>query len=83
MLQPVALVLGHTTTGEGQKAESDWLSQGGYASCRITFGGSKIGGLTDSTLINSAGQIMGLSNKAEDCVCYLDLDSNLLAGLEN
>jgi hypothetical protein len=66
MLQPMALVLGHKTIGEAQKAEQDWLSQGGYASCKITFGGSKIGGLTDSTLINSAGQVMGLSTKAED-----------------
>jgi hypothetical protein len=66
MLQPMALVLGHNTIGEAQKAEKDWLSQGGYASCKITFGGSKIGGLTDSTLINSAGQVMGLSTKAED-----------------
>ena len=66
MLQPMALVLGHKTTGEGKQAEKDWLNQGGYASCSITFGGSKIGGLTDSTLINSAGQIMGLSTKAED-----------------
>jgi hypothetical protein len=62
----MALVSGHETTGEAQKAEKDWLSQGGYASCKITFGGSKIGGLTDSTLINSAGQVMGLSTKAED-----------------
>jgi hypothetical protein len=62
----MALVLGHKTIGEAQKAEQDWLNQGGYASCRITFGGSKIGGLTDSTLINSAGQVMGLSTKAED-----------------
>ena len=65
MLQPMALVLGHKTTGQGKKAEQDWLNQGGYASCRITFGGSKIGGLTDSTLINPAGQTMGLSSKAE------------------
>ena len=65
MLQPMALVLGHPTTGEAQKAEKDWLNQGGYASCRITFGGSKIGGLTDSTLVNPAGQVMGLSSKAE------------------
>jgi hypothetical protein len=65
MLQPMALVLGHKTTGEAQKAQSDWLSEGGYASCKITFGGSKIGGLTDSTLGNPAGQVMGLSSKAE------------------
>ena len=66
MLQPMSLVLGHPTTGEGKTAEQDWLSQGGYPSCSITFGGSKIGGLTDSTLTNPAGQIMGLSTKAED-----------------
>jgi hypothetical protein len=65
MLQPMALVLGKKTAGEGAQAEKEWLSQGGYASCRITFGGSKIGGLTDSTLINPAGQVMGLSSKAE------------------
>jgi hypothetical protein len=65
MLQPMALVMGKTTTGEAQKAEKEWLSQGGYTSCRITFGGTKTGGLTDSTLINPAGQSMGLSTKAE------------------
>jgi hypothetical protein len=65
MLQPMALVMGKTTTGEAKKAEKDWLSQGGYTTCKISFGGSKIGGLTDSTLINSAGQAMGLSSKAE------------------
>jgi hypothetical protein len=65
MLQPMALVMGKKTTGKAQEAESAWLDQGGYTSCRITFGGSKIGGLTDSTLINPAGQTMGLSSKAE------------------
>jgi hypothetical protein len=65
MLQPIALVMGKKTTGKAQQAESDWLDQGGYTSCRITFGGSKIGGLTDSTLINPAGQVIGLSSKAE------------------
>ena len=65
MLQPMAMVMGKTTTGEAQKAEKEWLSQGGYTSCRITFGGTKTGGLTDSTLINPAGQSMGLSTKAE------------------
>jgi hypothetical protein len=61
----MALVMGKTTTGEAQKAEKEWLGQGGYTSCRITFGGTKTGGLTDSTLINPAGQSMGLSTKAE------------------
>ena len=65
MLQPMALVLGKSTTGSAQKAADKFLTEGGYNTCRITFGGSKIGGLTDSTLINPAGQIMGLSSKAE------------------
>ena len=65
MLQPMALVMGKTTTGEAKKAEKDWLSQGGYATCKISFGATKTGGLTDSTLINPAGQVMGLSSKAE------------------
>ena len=65
MLQPMALVMGKTTTGEARKAEKDWLSQGGYTTCKISFGATKIGGLTDSTLINPAGQVMGLSSKAE------------------
>ena len=65
MLQPMALVMGKKTTGDAQKAEKDWLNQGGYTTCRITFGSTKTGGLTDSTLINPAGQTMGLSTKAE------------------
>lgn len=65
MLQPMALVMGKPTGGEAKKAEKDWLNQGGYTTCRISFGASKIGGLTDSTLTNPAGQVMGLSSKAE------------------
>lgn len=65
MLQPVALVQNKQTTGEAQKAAKQFLTKGGYNTCTITFGGSKIGGLTDSTLTNPAGQTMGLSSKAE------------------
>lgn len=65
MLQPMALVLGKKTTGQAQKAADRFLTQGGYTTCSISFGASKIGGLTDSTLTNPAGQIMGLSSKAE------------------
>jgi hypothetical protein len=65
MLQPMALVLGKPTTGSAQKAADKFLTQGGYTTCTITFGSSKIGGLTDSTLVNPAGQVMGLSSKAE------------------
>ena len=65
MLQPMALVMGKTTVGEADKAEKDWLSQGGYTTCKISFGASKTGGLTDSTLTNPAGQTLGISTKAE------------------
>lgn len=65
MLQPMALVMGKTTGGDAKKAEKDWLSQGGYTTCRISFGATKTGGLTDSTLVNPAGQTLGLSSKAE------------------
>ena len=65
MLQPVALVQNKKTTGEAQQAANQFLTKGGYTTCTITFGGSKIGGLTDSTLTNPAGQTMGLSSKAE------------------
>ena len=66
MLQPMALVMGKSVTGEAKKAESKFLTQGGYRTCKITFNQSVSGGLTDSELINPAGQTMGLSSKAED-----------------
>jgi hypothetical protein len=65
ILQPMALVMGKKTTGDADKAESKFMTQGGYTTCKISFGSSKIGGLTDSKLTNPAGQIMGLSSKAE------------------
>lgn len=66
MLQPIALVMGKKTTGSAQKAASKFLTKGGYTTCSITFGSSKTGGLTDSVLVNPAGQTMGLSSKAEE-----------------
>jgi hypothetical protein len=65
MLQPIALVQGKPTVGNAPQAEQKFMTQGGYQTCLITFGSSQIGGLTDSSLINPAGQIMGLSSKAE------------------
>ena len=65
ILQPMALVMGKKTTGDAAKAESKFMTQGGYTTCKISYGASKTGGLTDSTLTNPAGQIMGLSSKAE------------------
>lgn len=65
ILQPMALVMGKKTTGQAAAAESKFLTQGGYTTCKISFGATKTGGLTDSTLTNPAGQAMGLSSKAE------------------
>ena len=67
LLQPMALVMSKKLGNEAdaRKAESEFLSEGGFSSCRISYGASKTGGLTDSVLINSAGQTMGVSSKAE------------------
>jgi hypothetical protein len=65
ILQPMALVMGKKTTGDADKAASKFLTEGGYNTCKISYGATKTGGLTDSTLINPAGQAMGLSSKAE------------------
>jgi hypothetical protein len=63
----MALVMGKKLGNEtdARKAESEFLSEGGFSSCKISYGTSKTGGLTDSVLINSAGQTMGVSSKAE------------------
>jgi len=67
LLQPMALVMGKRLGNEAdaRKAESEFLSEGGFSSCTISYGATKTGGLTDSVLINSAGQTMGVSSKAE------------------
>lgn len=65
ILQPMALVMGKKTTGDADKAADKFLTQGGYTTCKISYGANKTGGLTDSVLTNPAGQIMGLSSKAE------------------
>jgi hypothetical protein len=66
MLQPMALVQGKRVTGAASKAESKFLTQGGYSTCNITFNEGVSGGLFDSFLTNPAGQTMGLSSKAKD-----------------
>jgi hypothetical protein len=66
MLQPMALVLGKSVTGAASKAESKFLTQGGYTTCGITFNAGVSGGLFDSFLTNPAGQTMGLSSKAKN-----------------
>jgi hypothetical protein len=66
MLQPIALVQGKRVTGNAAEAERLFMTQGGFTTCVISFGGSAIGGLTDSSLTNPAGQITGLSSKAKD-----------------
>ena len=65
VLQPMALVMGKPTTGNGAEAEAKFMSDGGFTTATITFGGSKTGGLTDSTLTNAAGQSIGVSSKAK------------------
>ena len=65
LLQPMALVMGKPTTGNGAEAEAKFMSDGGFTTATITFGGSKTGGLTDSTLTNAAGQSIGVSSKAK------------------
>jgi hypothetical protein len=65
MLQPMALVLGKPVKGNAQEAESKFLGNQGFSSCTISFGGSKIGGLTDSTLTAPDGRSLGISTKAK------------------
>ncbi len=65
MLQPMALVMNKARKGNANKAEDKFLTQGGFDTCTITFGGGKNEGLTDSTLTNPAGQALGLSSKAK------------------
>jgi hypothetical protein len=65
LLQPMALVMGKPTSGNGAEAEAKFMSNGGFTTATITFGGSKTGGLTDSTLTNAAGQSIGVSSKAK------------------
>tara|TARA_R110000868_G_scaffold59205_3_gene181799 strand:- start:48 stop:1604 length:1557 start_codon:yes stop_codon:yes gene_type:complete len=65
LLQPMALVMGKPTTGNAAEAEAKFMSEGGFAGATITFGSSKTGGLTDSTLTNAAGQSIGVSSKAK------------------
>jgi hypothetical protein len=65
MLQPMALVMGKKLKGNYLEAGNKFLSRGGFATCRINFSEDKNEGLTDSRLINAAGQEIGISSKAE------------------
>lgn len=65
MLQPMALVLGKTIKGNAKDAESKFFGNQGFSTCTISFGGSKIGGLTDSSLTNPEGRTIGISTKAK------------------
>lgn len=65
MLQPMALVLGKPVKGNARDAESKFMGSQGFDTCTISFGGSKIGGLTDSSLTNPGGQTIGISTKAK------------------
>ena len=65
MLQPMALVLGKSFKGNARDAESKFMGSQGFSTCTISFGGSKIGGLTDSSLSNPEGRTIGISTKAK------------------
>jgi len=65
MLQPMALVMGKPVKGNAADAEKIFLTQGGFTDCRISFGATATGGLSDSMLTNSAGQSIILSSKAK------------------
>ena len=65
MLQPMALVLGKSVKGNARDAESKFFGSQGFSTCTISFGGSKIGGLTDSSLTNPDGRTIGISTKAK------------------
>jgi hypothetical protein len=61
----MALVMGKPVKGNASKAEEIFLSDGGFTECRISFGATATGGLSDSMLSNSAGQSIILSSKAK------------------
>lgn len=65
MLQPMALLLGKPTRGNAGEAEAKFLGDQGFASCVISFGGSKTQGLVDSILTNPKGRTLGISTKAK------------------
>ena len=65
MLQPMALVMGKPVKGNADRAEEIFLTDGGFTECRISFGATATGGLSDSMLSNSAGQSIILSSKAK------------------
>jgi len=65
ILQPLALVLGKPVKGNASDAEKIFFGNTGFSTCKISFGGSKIGGLVDSTLTNPDGNTIGISTKAK------------------
>ena len=65
LLQPMALVMGKMLNGNAHEAEREFLGGQGFNTCKITFGGGKTEGLTDSTLINPSGASIGISSKAK------------------
>jgi len=62
MLHPIALMR-HTTTGNAEEAEEQFLPGSTFAACKISFSTSKTEGLSDSILINPTGQNVKVSSK--------------------
>ena len=65
MLQPMSLVMGKKREGNADQAEADYLTEGGYDTCRISFSTKQNQGLFDSRVTNPAGQSIGISTKVK------------------
>lgn len=67
VLQPIALVLGKSVSGNAAEAADIFFGPGaGYADCTISFNNNTIGGLYDSLLVNPDGKQIKLSSKGKD-----------------
>jgi len=67
VLQPIALVMGKSVTGNAAEAASIFFGPGSdYSDCTISFNNNTIGGLYDSLLVNPEGRQIKLSSKGKD-----------------
>lgn len=66
VLQPIALVMGKSVSGNAAEAANIFFDGGDYSDCTISFNNNTIGGLYDSLLVNPNGQQIKLSSKGKD-----------------
>lgn len=67
VLQPIALVLGKSVSGNAAEAASIFFGEGSdFSDCTISFNNNTIGGLYDSLLVNPEGRQIKLSSKGKD-----------------